>query len=521
MLGQAATHGLHPADYDADPLAKRLAGLDTILNRPAALAEFDIAVSITCARLLAAIHEGRIDPHLVGFKYDVSQRRLDVSAAVAQARQAGMKAAVDAAAPNFPVNERLLRALAQYQALAAAGEPPAVPALAGAAKKIAPKAAWVGVPALAARLAVLGDLPRDAAPQSGTAYGPELVAAVKRFQDRHALEPDGVIGADTVAALNVPLASRVHQIDSRSSASAGCRIRGTKPARLRERAALPPVGGNDPARPDEPLRMNVVVGKSMGHATPVFIEEMKYVVLSPYWNLPMSIVRNEVVPKARKDAGYLDRQNMEIIASGASNAPSLPATPENLSRVLAGKLFIRQKPGPTNSLGRAKFIFPNADSIYMHGTPAQQLFSRARRDFSHGCIRLEDPATLAEWVLRDTPGWTRARIDEAMSGTTEQQVNIKPSLTVMLFYDTAYVNIERRRLLLRRLLRARREAREGHHAGVSVSAIGVVSQRWLKPAPTSVVAASGVDRVASGVDRVASGFSRTCSATQNGNPIPA
>ena len=103
MLGQAATHGLHPADYDADPLAKRLAGLDTILNRPAALAEFDIAVSITCARLLAAIHEGRIDPHLVGFRYDVSQRRLDVSAAVAQARQAGMKAAVDAAAPNFPV----------------------------------------------------------------------------------------------------------------------------------------------------------------------------------------------------------------------------------------------------------------------------------------------------------------------------------------------------------------------------------------------------------------------------------
>jgi murein L,D-transpeptidase YcbB/YkuD len=131
---------------------------------------------------------------------------------------------------------------------------------------------------------------------------------------------------------------------------------------------------------------------------------------------------------------------MEIVASGAEGAPALPGTPANLDQVLAGKLFVRQKPGDKNSLGLAKFIFPNSESIYMHGTPAQSLFARARRDFSHGCIRLEDPAGLGEWVLRDQPEWTRERIEAAMKGERPTQVNLKQKLTVFLFYDTAYVD---------------------------------------------------------------------------------
>jgi murein L,D-transpeptidase YcbB/YkuD len=167
---------------------------------------------------------------------------------------------------------------------------------------------------------------------------------------------------------------------------------------------------------------------------------MEYVVFSPFWNPPSSILRSEIVPNARRDAGYLARQNMEIVAGGGADAPSLPVTATNLDNVLKGKLFIRQKPGPRNSLGQAKFIFPNADNVYMHGTPAQQLFSRARRDFSHGCIRLEDPPRLAEWVLRTQPEWTRARIDAAMSAGTPAQVNLKETLTVLIFYDTVYVD---------------------------------------------------------------------------------
>jgi murein L,D-transpeptidase YcbB/YkuD len=128
------------------------------------------------------------------------------------------------------------------------------------------------------------------------------------------------------------------------------------------------------------------------------------------------------------------------VASGSETAPALPATPENLDRVVAGKLFIRQKPGEKNSLGLAKFIFPNAENVYMHGTPAQSLFSRARRDFSHGCIRLEDPARLAQWVLRHDTQWTAERIEAAMNGERPTQVNLKEKLRVILFYDTAYVD---------------------------------------------------------------------------------
>jgi murein L,D-transpeptidase YcbB/YkuD len=188
--------------------------------------------------------------------------------------------------------------------------------------------------------------------------------------------------------------------------------------------------------------MNVVVGQSLNHQTPLFLEQLEYVVFRPYWNPPYGITVKEIVPKARQDAAYMDKENLEIVASGDDNAATLPATPDNLNAVAAGRLYIRQKPGAGNSLGLAKFMFPNAEAIYMHGTPAQQLFSRARRDFSHGCIRLEDPARLAEWVLRDQPEWTRARIDAAMSGERPTRVNLKTPMQVVLFYDTVHVNSE-------------------------------------------------------------------------------
>jgi murein L,D-transpeptidase YcbB/YkuD len=163
---------------------------------------------------------------------------------------------------------------------------------------------------------------------------------------------------------------------------------------------------------------------------------------SPIWNPPRGITVNELIPHARRDPGYLDREQLEIVANGADDAPTLAPTPENLSSVVAGKLSIRQKPGPGNSLGLAKFIFPNAENVYMHGTPAQQHFSRTRRDFSHGCVRLEDPARFAEWVLGDQPDWTRERIDAAMQADRPTHVNLKQPITVVLFYDTVHVNSE-------------------------------------------------------------------------------
>ena len=262
---------------------------------------------------------------------------------------------------------------------------------------------------------------------------------VKRFQARHGLESDGVIGAGTIRALNVSAATRLRQIELALERERWLPEMRKEPL-VFVNVSLFRLWGYDPDRPDEPLRMNVVAGKALAHETPIFIDEMEYVIFRPYWNPPPSILRSEIVPRARRDASYLERQNMEIVASGEDGAPPLPATPENLDKVLAGRLYLRQKPGEKNSLGLAKFIFPNSDNVYMHGTPAQSLFSRARRDFSHGCIRLESPAELAAWLLRHEEEWTPEKIEAAMKGSRPTQVNLKPKLKVIIFYDTAYMD---------------------------------------------------------------------------------
>jgi len=437
--------GLVPADYDAAILAKRWEAIRTGTGiAPADRALFDVALTVSAMRLLQAAHWGRVDPRLVGFDYDVTSKRIDLAAALRAARDAGgLPAAVAAAEPQFPVYRRLVKALADYRAIAAA-EPPPVPALAAKQKKVEPGKPWAGAPALAARLRAYGDLPADA-PAPGTAadgtplYEGALVDAVKQFQRRHSLEADGVLGPGTIAAVDVPASRRVRELELALERERWLPEMQKEPL-IFVNVPLFRLWAYDPARPDEPLRMNVVTGKSLGHATPIFIDEMEYVIFRPYWNPPPSIIRSEIVPHARRDTSYLERQNMEIVASGDENAPALPATPENLDKVVAGKLFIRQKPGDKNSLGLAKFIFPNSENVYMHGTPAQSLFARARRDFSHGCIRLEDPARLAAWVLRNQPEWTPEKIAAAMQGTRPTQVNLKEKIHVILFYDTAYVD---------------------------------------------------------------------------------
>ena len=443
-LGKAEEEGLEPRDYDAPKLASdwraRFGASASLRDR----ALFDVTLSVAALRYLSTLHEGRVDPRTVGFDYDVSHKRLDAAAALRSVRGAGgLEKAAEAAEPPFPVYHRLLKALADYRAIAAAGEPPTVPPLEAKQKKVEPGKPWAGATALAARLRALGDLPADAtlpgaAPDGTPLYAGELVEGVKRFQDRHQLEPDGVIGATTIKALDVPVAKRVRQIELALERERWLPDM-VKQTLVFVNVCLFRLWGYDPDHPDDPLRMNVVVGKSLGHETPIFVDQMEYIIFRPYWSPPPSIIKAEIVPHARRDPGYLAREDMEIVASGDEQAPALPATPENLDKIASGKLYLRQRPGEKNSLGLAKFIFPNSENVYMHGTPAHSLFARARRDFSHGCIRLENPAALAAWVLRDDPAWTPERIQAAMKADRPTQVNLKHKLTVILFYDTAYV----------------------------------------------------------------------------------
>ena len=441
-LATAAERGLDPADYDSPRIEaawKRLPAAGTASGAERAL--FDLAVSAGVLREIEAVHRGRVDPRALGWGYTVTAKALDRPALLRTARAGGgIPALLDSLEPSFPHYVRNRRELARYRTLARAGEPAMVPAL-PKGRKVQPGGEWPGMLALRARLRVFGDLDEDPAAVEGNLYDAAAVAAVKRFQARHVLDADGVIGAATVAAINVPLARRVRQLELAME-------RGRWLPRLADRPTifvnvpLFRLWASDPVRGDEPLRMNVVVGKSVNHRTPIFQEELEYIVFRPYWNPPPSIVKKEIIPHARRDPSYLERQNFEIVASGGNDARALPATPANLDAVAAGRLFVRQKPGPRNSLGLAKFIFPNTDNVYMHGTPAQALFSRTRRDFSHGCIRVEDPPRLAEWVLRDIPGWTPERIEAAMQGTRPTQVNLRERLRVVIFYDTVHVNSE-------------------------------------------------------------------------------
>jgi murein L,D-transpeptidase YcbB/YkuD len=166
----------------------------------------------------------------------------------------------------------------------------------------------------------------------------------------------------------------------------------------------------------------------------------RQVVFRPYWDVPPSIARNELIPLIKRNPSYPEHEGLEIVRGGDTDAVVYPFTATNLSRVASGALRLRQRPGTNNALGLVKFVFPNAYNVYLHGTPAQELFARTRRDFSHGCIRVEDPTTLAELVLREQDGWDWSSIDSAMSGTRTRRVNIDRPVEVLIFYATAVVN---------------------------------------------------------------------------------
>jgi murein L,D-transpeptidase YcbB/YkuD len=436
LLGADAL-GLSAADYDAVRLDGARQGLAAgAIATPDTQARFDVALSVGLLRHVSDLHIGRVNPRKLSFGFDLEPKKYDLAAVVARAvAEDRIPELVADAPPAFAQHRLLLEQLARYRALAADATVGPV-AVTG---KLAPRDPCPGCDALRQWLAALGDLPASAAPAPDAAtptpiYDVELVAGVQRFQTRHGLEPDGVIGKATAAALAVPAERRVVQIElalerlrwipalprsPQDSAGWGRAIFVNIPAF--ELFAFEELGrSGTPA-----LAMRVVVGKA-GTRTPVFTGGLDTVAFAPYWNVPRSIVVNEIVPKLRRNPGYLAAQDMEIVGGG-------------IAELEAGKARLRQRPGPKNALGRVKFLFPNSHSVYLHDTPSRGLFARARRDFSHGCIRVEKPADLAAWLLRDRADWPPARQHEAMAGRKEIAVKVAPPVPVVLFYTTAVV----------------------------------------------------------------------------------
>ena len=287
-----------------------------------------------------------------------------------------------------------------------------------------------------ARLAALGDLERSAAADTSAVYGGALVDAVRRFQDRHGLVADGVIGRATLLQLQMPLRDRVTQIEM-----ALARIR-HEPAVDSGRFIVVNVpaftlfaydGG--PADTVPALVMEVIVGRSGRLSTPSLEEEVRYLDFWPDWNVPRSILTREIIPHLRRDSTYLRRQNMELV-QGRDAALGDTVNAAVIEQLEAGRLWVRQRRGPANPLGRVKFVMPNDSNVYLHDTPDKSVFARARRDLSHGCIRLERARDLAIWAMRERPDWTSDSVDVALAGPGFRRVMLPRPIPVIVEYVT-------------------------------------------------------------------------------------
>ncbi len=434
-LRAAEARGLKSGDYRGNALATEVINLsrDATFDQRLAL---DVALTVRAARFLTDLHAGRISPANAGHDLEVPHAALDLRTALsALTTSRDMAAVLTDYEPPFHHYDLLKRALLRYRELAL--EPGLTDLPAPASRSVKQGEVYAGAAALRRLLVALGDLP--ATTPEIDRLDPALVAGIKAFQQRHGLAADGAIGSRTFAALTRPLSERVQQLEWAME-----RARWLPP-----RLGSPPLIVNIPQfklfafettddREERMLQMNVVVGKAFpSSSTPVFAADMRYLVLRPYWDVPASIVRRELLPKIRRDPQWIDRNGFELVQGQNDTSPVVAVTPENIEALAEGRLRIRQRPGLSNALGTAKFMFPNRYNVYLHGTPAQNLFAEASRAFSHGCVRVQDPIALAEFLLRDEPDWPRSRIEQALRTPVAQRINLRKPVRVFIFYATA------------------------------------------------------------------------------------
>jgi murein L,D-transpeptidase YcbB/YkuD len=435
MLLTAADEGLEPQHYQATDLNQAVAqaGTGPALT-PAEQARLDAALTRAMEHYLSDLSRGRVNPSQIKANFSTpGDPAVDIGAWLRTAvREQRLGPAVAQLAAQVPMAAPLRQALAQYRALIhhPAWQSPLAP-LPG--RKLEAGQTYADLPRLTQRLQALGDL-AGGTPAPERLEG-ELIAALMRFQERHGLTPDGVLGPNTLQQLNITPEQRAEQIVLTLE-----RLRWTP---LRQAARMVVINVPEfvlrayevqDGRIQVKLSMKVIVGKALDTRTPLFDEDMRFIEFSPYWNVPRSIARHETVPHLRADPGYLARQGMEFVTADGQVVTRF--APQHLDAVLSGAWRIRQRPGPKNALGDIKFIFPNNSNIYLHHTPAPGLFERDRRDFSHGCIRVQEPVALAKFVLQDDPDWPEERIRAAMASGQSSTLRLAQPVTVLIAYST-------------------------------------------------------------------------------------
>lgn len=434
ILIAADLDGLDPGDYHAEQIVEKLAA-----TSPEELASLEVLLSLGLVRYAGDLGQGRITPHIADpelfiFRQEVTAK--DVLAAASTA--VDLPSFVDGYRPQTVRYDRQKVALAEYRALALQGG--WAPIREGPTLKSGMTDPRVGM--LRQRLRLLGDLkPQNDLAESGANpdfYDEQMEPAVKWMQYRHGLAQDGAVGVKTLAELNVPIEKRIEQM------ILNLERRRWIPDDLGQRHIFVNLADFQLKLVDEPktlIDMRVVVGKPY-HRTPIFSHNMTYVEINPYWNVPPSIARNELLPKIKQDVTYLSSNNFVLFSDWSSGARVLDPQTIDWSQVSKSGFpyKIRQDSGEGNALGRVKFMFPNRFNIYLHDTPAKTLFSEPDRAFSHGCIRVQDPMGLAELVLEMNDGWTRERIEQAVASGRRTIVTLDQPLPVHISYLTSWVN---------------------------------------------------------------------------------
>jgi murein L,D-transpeptidase YcbB/YkuD len=465
-ISEAHLEGLRPNDYHS----RAISGLLKTLQWENASGSWkmerdvegavemlvDLELLLTDAFLTYGTHllSGRVDPQTIDPDWHARRRRTQLTPVLEQAIESGwIEEALKGLVPSQPGYGKLKSALTLYREIAEEG---AWPEVAGE-EKLELGYRGAAVPALRARLVASGDLKsasgvpweeaafmRGAAPMDSTwdldLFDETVAKAVYKFQRRHGLAVDGVVGPKTRAALNKTLDHRIEQLQINME-----RYRWL-PQDLGDRHILVNIPGFELEVYESGeivMDMRVVVGKRL-RRTPVFSDIMTYIVLNPYWKVPEKIALEDILPSARQDSTYLAEKGIRVFDSWGANASEIPRELIDWSSLNDGNFRYKfiQDPGEQNSLGRIKFMFPNEFDIYLHDTPARSLFYIPERTFSSGCIRVERPIELAEYLLRDNPKWTREEILAKLEESEERSVNLPEPIPIHLLYWTAYVDEE-------------------------------------------------------------------------------
>jgi L,D-transpeptidase YcbB len=441
-IRDAKLDGFEPNDYHLaviDSLTGRLGGDDEGEVRRRA----DLDLLLTDAFLVLGSHllHGRVNPESRDPEWRASRRGTDMRAVLEEALENGdVSGALDGLRPPGDTYGGLREALQRYREVAADGGWGTIPS--GPVLEQGTHGPRVAV--LRSRLVATGDLPREAANGAGDPelFDEELDRAVRRIQTRFGLEADGRAGPITLRTLNVPVEDRIAQVEVNLE-----RWR-WMPQELGDRYFLVNIAAFRVELWEEGTRTRTIRGIVGRHyrQTPVFSGTMTYLVLAPHWHVPPGIARNDQLPRIQANPGYLASQRMTLLDQGTNRV----VDPHSVDwSGMGGTEFnrrfrIRQDPGPQNALGDVKFMFPNRFNVYLHDTPGRELFERAARDFSSGCIRVEGALDLAAHLLREDPSWTPERIREVVRVGRERYVNLPTPYQVHLQYWTAWLDEEGR-----------------------------------------------------------------------------